>query len=138
VASFDKDTLVFFLSDDGCPVMTGAGTNGPLNGEKMTYYEGGIRVPFIAYWPGRVPAGSVYREPVVSRDIVPTFLSAAEARPGDGDFDGVDLLKLHQKGLARFERHETGGRLILPLHSRCGLSPRLKQSKLSACPRHPW
>ena len=76
----EKDTLVFFLSDNGCPVMTGAGTNGPLNGEKVTYYEGGIRVPFIAYWPGRIPAGKVYREPVVSRDIVPTFLSAADAR----------------------------------------------------------
>jgi arylsulfatase A-like enzyme len=74
----DKDTLVFFLSDNGCPVMTGAGTNGPLNGEKVTYYEGGIRV--------------LYREPVVSRDIVPTFLSAADARPRDTNFDGVDLL----------------------------------------------
>jgi len=88
----EKDTLVFFLSDNGCPVMTGAGTNGPLNGEKVSYYEGGIRVPFIAYWPGRIPAGKVYWEAVVSRDIVPTFLSAADARPRDTNFDGVDLL----------------------------------------------
>lgn len=88
----EKDTLVFFLSDNGCPVMTGAGTNGPLNGEKVTYYEGGIRVPFIAYWPGRIPAGKVYRQPVVSRDIVPTFLRAVGAQPRDGIFDGVDLL----------------------------------------------
>jgi arylsulfatase A-like enzyme len=88
----EKDTLVFFLSDNGCPVMTGAGTNRPLNGEKVTYYEGGIRVPFIAYWPGRVPAGKVYGQPAVSRDIVPTFLSAAGAQPRDTNFDGVDLL----------------------------------------------
>jgi arylsulfatase A-like enzyme len=88
----EKDTLVFFLSDNGCPVMTGAGTNGPLNGEKVTYYEGGVRVPFIAYWPGRIPAGKVYREPVVSRDIVPTFLKAADIGVGGANFDGVDLL----------------------------------------------
>jgi arylsulfatase A-like enzyme len=88
----EKNTLVIFLSDNGCPVMTGAGTNGPLNGEKVTYYEGGIRVPFLAYWPGRIPAAKVYREPVISRDIVPTFLSAANVRVGDVNFDGVDLL----------------------------------------------
>src|SRR5688572_1825622 len=87
-----KDTLVFFLSDNGCSVMTRAGTNGPLNGEKVTYHEGGIRVPFIAYWPGRIPAGKVYREPVVSRDIVPTFLSVSNARANGTSFDGVDLL----------------------------------------------
>jgi arylsulfatase A-like enzyme len=87
-----KDTLVIFLSDNGCPLMTGAGTNGPLNGEKVTYYEGGIRVPFIAYWPGRIPAARVYREPVISRDIVPTLLSAADVRVGDTTFDGVNLL----------------------------------------------
>ncbi|MGH9658779.1 MAG: sulfatase-like hydrolase/transferase [Bryobacteraceae bacterium] len=86
----ERDTLVFFLSDNGCPAMTGAGSNGPLNGEKVTYYEGGIRVPFLARWPGRLPAGRVYREPVVSRDIVPTFLAAAGISPG-ADFDGVDL-----------------------------------------------
>jgi arylsulfatase A-like enzyme len=88
----EKDTLVVFLSDNGCPVVTGAGTNGPLNGQKCTYYEGGIRVPFIMHWPGRIPSGKVYREPVVSRDIVPTFLSAANARPRDAEFDGVDLV----------------------------------------------
>jgi arylsulfatase A-like enzyme len=101
----EKDTLVFFLSDNGCPVVTGAGTNGPLNGEKATYYEGGIRVPFLAYWPGRVPAGTVYREPVVSRDIVPTFLSAAGASPRDAAFDGADLLP-YLNGRGRGAPHE--------------------------------
>lgn len=87
----EKETLVVFLSDNGCPEHTGAGTNGPLNGEKVTYYEGGIRVPFLMSWPGRVQAGQLYREPVVSRDIVPTFLAAAGLK-GDRAFDGVDLL----------------------------------------------
>lgn len=92
-SGLDRDTLIFFLSDNGCPVMTRAGTNAPLSGEKVTYYEGGIRVPFLAQWPGRIPAGKVYREPVVSRDIAPTFLAAAGTSPPAGvNFDGVNLL----------------------------------------------
>jgi arylsulfatase A-like enzyme len=87
----ERDTIVVFLSDNGCPEHTGAGTNGPLNGEKVTYYEGGIRVPYIIQWPGKVPAGKVYRNPVVSRDLAPTFLAAAGVNPGVA-FDGVDLL----------------------------------------------
>ena len=90
-ANLDQRTMVVFLSDNGCPVVTGAGTNGPLNGEKATYYEGGIRVPFIIQWPGRVPAGKVYRKPVVSRDILPTFLAASNIKVTT-TFDGVDLL----------------------------------------------
>jgi arylsulfatase A-like enzyme len=87
----ERDTLVFFLSDNGCPVQTGAGTNHPLNGEKCTYYEGGIRVPFAAQWPGRLPAGKVYSEPVVSRDLLPTFLAAAGVKT-ETKFDGADLV----------------------------------------------
>ena len=96
----EKDTMLVFLSDNGCPVMTGAGTNGPLNGQKVTYYEGGIRVPFMMQWPGRIPAGKTYREPVVSRDILPTFLVAAGiAPPSSAVFDGVNLLPfLNGKG----------------------------------------
>lgn len=94
----ERDTLVVFLSDNGCPVMTGAGSNGPLNGEKVTYFEGGIRVPFIMHWPGRVPAGLVYRQPVVSRDIVPTFLAAARIKTPATAFDGVDLLPFLRNG----------------------------------------
>lgn len=88
----DRDTMVVFLSDNGCPEMTGAGTNGPLNGEKVTYYEGGIRVPFMVRWTGKFPAGRTYRQPVVSRDIVPTFLAAAGITPSPAiDFDGTGL-----------------------------------------------
>jgi arylsulfatase A-like enzyme len=72
----DRNTMVVFLSDNGSPTITGAGTNGPLNGQKVSYYEGGIRVPMLIQWPGRVPAGKVYRKPVVSRDILSTFLGA--------------------------------------------------------------
>lgn len=89
----EKDTMVVFLSDNGCPEQTGAGTNGPLNGEKVTYFEGGIRVPFMMRWTGHLPAGQTYRHPVVSRDILPTFMAAAGIPlPSAKVFDGVNLL----------------------------------------------
>jgi arylsulfatase A-like enzyme len=90
-SGIERDTMFVFLSDNGCPTRTGAGTNAPLNGEKTTYYEGGIRVPFLMQWPGRIPAGKVYSQPITSRDLLPTFLAAAGVRTGDR-FDGVDLL----------------------------------------------
>ena len=92
----ERDTMIVFLSDNGCPEETGAGTNGPLNGEKTTYYEGGIRVPFIMRWPGKVPAGKTYREMVVSRDLLPTMLAAAGVK--GPAMDGVDLLPYLNKG----------------------------------------
>ena len=79
------------MSDNGCPEITGAGTNGLLNGEKATYYEGGIRVPFMIRWPGQVPVGKVYKKPVVSRDIIWTFLGGAKIRVNE-KADGVNLI----------------------------------------------
>lgn len=87
----ERDTLIFFFSDNGCPTYTRAGTNGPLSGSKITYFEGGIRVPFAVQWTGRLKAGQVYGQPVVSRDVLPTILAAAGvALPAD--LDGVDIL----------------------------------------------
>ncbi len=86
----ERDTLIVFLSDNGCPAITGAGTNHPLNGEKVTYYEGGIRIPFILQWTGTLPAGKTFSHPVVSRDLLPTFLTAAGLKPSG--MDGVDLI----------------------------------------------
>ena len=68
-SGIDKDTLVIFLSDNGCPIYTKAGTNGPLLGSKLTLFEGGVRVPFLMQFPERIRAGSVYRNPIVSRDL---------------------------------------------------------------------
>src|SRR6185436_6466460 len=73
----EQDTMVLFLSDNGCPTYTRAGSNGPLNGCKLTLYEGGIRVPFMARWPGKIKPRQVIDTPVVSRDIFPTILQAA-------------------------------------------------------------
>jgi arylsulfatase A-like enzyme len=92
-AGLEQDTMVIFLSDNGSPLMNGAGSNGKLNGAKCTYYEGGVRVPFLGLWPGHIPAGRVYTNPVVSRDILPTFLAAAgQAPPASVPLDGVNLL----------------------------------------------
>lgn len=95
-ANLDRDTLVVFLSDNGSPIVTGAGSNGALKGEKVTYYEGGIRVPFAMRWLGRIPEGRLYSEMVVSRDIVPTFLAAAGV-PAPRQLDGVNLLPFVQR-----------------------------------------
>ncbi|MBI3679581.1 MAG: sulfatase-like hydrolase/transferase [Acidobacteria bacterium] len=89
----EKDTIVFFLSDNGCPTRFRAGSNGPLNGSKATYYEGGIRVPFLMKWPGRIRSRMTYRQPVSSLDVLPTLLPAAGAGlPKPPEIDGVDLM----------------------------------------------
>ena len=90
-----EDTVVFFLSDNGGPPKDNASSNAPLRGGKASAYEGGIRVPFVVRWPGRIPAGLVYREPVSSLDIFATIAAtgrvpARTERP----LDGVDLLPL--------------------------------------------
>ena len=80
-----KNTLVIFSSDNGpAPIWgvdtahSGAGDVGPLRGCKASLYEGGIRVPFIAYWPGHVPTGKVDDSTVLSGvDLLPTFCSLA-------------------------------------------------------------
>jgi arylsulfatase A-like enzyme len=95
-AGLEEKTLVFFLSDNGGPVgkfSPNGATNGPLRGSKGDTWEGGIRVPFVASWKGRLPAGTVYDRPVISLDILPTALAAAgiAARP-EWKLDGVDLL----------------------------------------------
>ena len=93
----EENTLVFFISDNGGPTMQGTTTNGsinkPLRGSKRTTLEGGIRVPFVVKWPGRVPAGKVYDKPVIQLDILPTALAAANVEvPSEANVDGVDLL----------------------------------------------
>ncbi|MDX1947369.1 MAG: sulfatase-like hydrolase/transferase [Pirellulaceae bacterium] len=92
----EENTLVFFLSDNGGP-MTKMGQNGsnnaPLRGQKGDTWEGGIRVPFIVQWKGRLPAGKVVDEPVISLDILPTAVAAAGGKvPADWKLDGVNLL----------------------------------------------
>jgi len=92
----EENTMIFFLSDNGGPTKMG-GINGsrnePLRGSKRTTLEGGVRVPFVVQWKGRIPAGSVYDQPVIQLDILPTALAAAGVRiRPEWDLDGVDLI----------------------------------------------
>lgn len=86
----DDDTLVLFSSDNGPWLSYGdhAGSTGPLREGKGTTFEGGVRVPFLARWPGRIPAGLVCDEPAMTIDVLPTVaeLIGAElpALPIDG------------------------------------------------------
>jgi arylsulfatase A-like enzyme len=93
----EEDTLIFFFSDNGGPTMPGTTVNGsnnhPLRGSKRTTLEGGIRVPFVVAWKGKLPAGKTYDMPVIQLDVLPTALAAAGAPLDKSEkIDGVDLL----------------------------------------------
>jgi arylsulfatase A-like enzyme len=91
-AGVEDRTLIFFLNDNGGPTGN-ASSNRPLRGTKRTLYEGGVRVPFVVRWPGRVPEGGVYDQPVSSLDVLPTSLAAAGLPlPAGIRLDGVNLL----------------------------------------------
>jgi arylsulfatase A-like enzyme len=84
------NTLVMFLADNGG---SGNGGNEPLRGSKSSMWEGGLRVPFIARWPGRIPAGKVTDEFLTSLELVPTILAATGVTAPDGvKLDGFDML----------------------------------------------
>jgi arylsulfatase A-like enzyme len=96
-SGLEDDTLIVFFSDNGGPTMPGttvnASRNDPFRGSKRTTLEGGIHVPFVISWKGKLPAGSVYDKPVIQLDVLPTALAAAGvAASPDGKLDGVDLL----------------------------------------------
>ncbi len=86
-----ESTLVFFLSDNGGPTPANASNNSPLRATKGTVYEGGVRVPFVVSWPGRLPAGSRYEPLVSALDIFSTAVAAAGIEL-PGNLDGVDLM----------------------------------------------
>lgn len=86
----DEKTLVFFTSDNG-PWY--GGSTGSLRGMKGNTWEGGIRVPLIARWPGKIPADHVSDEPAMLPDLFVTSLKAAGLPlPGDRVIDGKDIL----------------------------------------------
>ena len=104
----DKDTLIFFFSDNGGsgrkPFLAyNTGVNAPLRGDKGQTLEGGIHVPFFVSWPGKLPAGKVYDQPVTVLDILPTACAVAGAKT-DADLDGVNLLP-HLTGETTAEPH---------------------------------
>jgi arylsulfatase A-like enzyme len=97
----DKNTLFIFTSDNGG---TQQSSQEPLRGSKGGYYDGGIREPFIAYWPGVIKAGATNTTPIHNVDFYPTFLTAAGAKvPGGKTLDGESLLPLF-KGDGKLQR----------------------------------
>ena len=81
-----ENTLIAFASDNGCAGYIGhACSNGPLFGFKRYHHEGGVRVPFIMSWPGRIEGGQAIADPVITLDYAATFTAAAgeEAETGD-------------------------------------------------------
>ena len=92
----EKDTLILFLSDNG-PFLsygTHAGSAGPLREGKLTTFEGGVRVPLIACWPGRIPAHRTCSELITGMDLLPTLARWIGAPLPSKKIDGVDLLPL--------------------------------------------
>ncbi len=93
----DEKTLVIFMSDNGPFLSYGehAGRAAPLREGKLTSYEGGVRVPFIARWPGRIPAGAVSAEPVMTIDLLPSFARLLDVLlPAERVIDGRDALSV--------------------------------------------
>ena len=101
--NLDGNTLVVFVSDNGGD---GAASNGPLRGAKAQMFEGGLRVPMIARWPGRIPQGKVNDQFATTMEFFPTFLAAAGSKPPAGlKLDGYNILPVLE-GKAESPRQE--------------------------------
>ena len=87
------NTLIFFIGDNGAPLgkVWDGSLNRPLKGQKGMLSEGGIRTPFVAAFPGRIPGGQVYEKPVISLDVAATAVALA-GLPQDPALDGVNLV----------------------------------------------
>lgn len=90
--NLEKDTLIFFWNDNG-GATNNSSDNGILRETKGTMYEGGLRVPFSVTWPGHLPANRVCDQPVISLDIIPTTIAAADLKPIPGmPLDGLNIM----------------------------------------------
>lgn len=98
-----ENTLFLFTADNGPHSDAGHKPNffggNPWRGQKGLLYEGGIRVPLIAHWPGRIPAGQVVEQAGWFPDLLPTVAAAAGVGAGALSLDGIDLLP-HLTGAA--------------------------------------
>ena len=109
------NTLVFFLSDNGGATNDNAARNAPLRGKKSDPFEGGIRVPMAARWPGVIPAGTKFAEPVSALDIMAT-IAAANGIPENAErpLDGADLVPYLRDGKSGAPH----ARIYLRMHDR--------------------
>ncbi|HLP25015.1 MAG TPA: sulfatase-like hydrolase/transferase, partial [Acidobacteriota bacterium] len=98
----EERTLVVFISDNGGPTSVNASSNRPLRGFKGEVWDGGLRVPWLVRWPGKIPEGQVISEPVIALDLAPTLLAAAGLSPTE--WEGRDLLPRVTQGTALPDR----------------------------------
>lgn len=115
----DANTIVIFTSDNGPHKEGGVNpkffaSGGPLRGIKRDLYEGGIRVPLIVWWPGRIKAGSVCETPFAFWDFLPTFAEVYSITPPK-DIDGISFLpsllgqtQTNRHDFLYWEFHESG------------------------------
>ena len=102
----DRNAIVVFLSDNG---PEGSGSPGPLTYGKGNINEGGIRIPAIAWQPGKIPAGRLIKDPASTVDFFPTFASMAGAPMPAKDYDGVDITPLLTGEVDRIPGKGMGG-----------------------------
>jgi arylsulfatase A len=124
----EEDTFVFFTSDNGPEgdgiKSPGRGSTGGLRGRKRDLHEGGIRVPGIARWPGKIPANSTVTTPIIGSDLLPTILALTGTSPaplGSRTLDGVNVLPLLQASASSVERPQ-------PLFWRLDMAPNSKMA----------
>jgi N-acetylgalactosamine-6-sulfatase len=92
---FHRDTVVIFVSDNG---PTRIGRAAPFSGHKSGLYEGGIRVPCLIRWPGRLPSGMVADHVTATMDLTASMVRiAGSAPPEDRPFDGIDIIRQLQE-----------------------------------------
>lgn len=88
----ERDTLVVFTSDNGAPARRDAGSNAPFRGFKFSTWEGGFREPFVARWPGRIPAASNCLDIACTMDLFTTAIKVAGGNiPAGRPIDGYDI-----------------------------------------------
>jgi len=114
-----QNTLVFFTSDNGPEgdgvTSPGRGSTGGLRGRKRAVYEGGIRVPGILRWPGKVKENITCDVPVIGSDLFQTCLKAAQVKaPADRVIDGGNMMEALDQGAVQRSR---------PLYWRCNIAP---------------
>lgn len=103
----EKNTLIVFANDNGGPSDTNHSNNHPLSGTKANHLEGGIRVPFLMSWAGKLKPNTTYTKPISTLDLLPTFVSigGGNASKIEG-LDGVNLIPF-VTGINIEKPHET-------------------------------
>lgn len=108
-SGLDKNTYVIFTSDNGPAAGNKhhAGSSGGLRGQKVTTFEGGLRVPCVMWAPGKIPAGTTCDELMTTLDVLPTIASLTKSKlPGNRKIDGIDASALLTDANAKSPRKD--------------------------------